>query len=758
MSTPARLPARFAALLPLLALSVACVDDPAPAAAAAAETTAADSASDASLAPTDSDAPADAKPASKDVQLPDLGFGAWPDGATNQAPTAKWLEPAEGATLTAGASVTCKLQLGDDHTAFADLSVAVTLATGKVQVTGKAVDASGVLTFAAQYLPVGQHTMKVTVRDGPGELVAVQRVVHIQALPGAPQVAILPADPTTGVDLLVTLTVPAKDAAGQAIAAGDHSYTWLVDGELAEDLTGTVVPAARTTVGEMWVVRVQAKDKLGGTGKKAEAAVTIAKTPLQAPTLVLSPVQPTVADTVYCLGVPNVDADGAALSTSYQWSVDGVSLGAAATGSKLELAAVVDGKLTAKVAAQSGQALTCVVVLSDGATATLPAAVTATLAGIDPCALGVGGCPIHSTCTPGKGAEANCPCAVGFAADGTLCTDQNECVAGTATCPKGAVCTNTTGSYSCACGPGYNGDGKSCVDADECSNNSAACDPAADCSNTAGSYTCACKPGYVGDGTFCYDINECGVGLGGDPSAAACDLAAECSNSLGSYACTCKAGFSGNGKTCADIDECKASPAPCHLAADCSNTAGGYSCACKSGYEGSGLFCADVDECAASPALCSVWATCKNGEGDFSCKCDAGYVGNGAECVDADECKDGSAKCSASATCKNLPGGYDCICKAGFVGDGKTCTDIDECKAGTWVCDANATCQNGDGSYGCVCAKGYIGDGKICDDVDECATGDAKCHAAAICANTAGSYSCTCKAGWTGDGKSCAVK
>ena len=43
-----------------------------------------------------------------------------------------------------------------------------------------------------------------------------------------------------------------------------------------------------------------------------------------------------------------------------------------------------------------------------------------------------------------------------------ICTDVNECQAGTDNCDSNANCTNTMGSFTCACKTGYQGDGVSC--------------------------------------------------------------------------------------------------------------------------------------------------------------------------------------------------------------------------------------------------------------------------------------------------------
>jgi hypothetical protein len=77
----------------------------------------------------------------------------------------------------------------------------------------------------------------------------------------------------------------------------------------------------------------------------------------------------------------------------------------------------------------------------------------------------------------------------GFAGDGTICVDIDECSLPKA-CSPDAVCTNTPGSHDCVCNPGFEGDGKSCVDIDECAVPND-CKPYWEkCVNTPGSHEC----------------------------------------------------------------------------------------------------------------------------------------------------------------------------------------------------------------------------------------------------------------------------
>ncbi|XP_073250854.1 uncharacterized protein [Porites lutea] len=178
-----------------------------------------------------------------------------------------------------------------------------------------------------------------------------------------------------------------------------------------------------------------------------------------------------------------------------------------------------------------------------------------------------------------------CICNPGYAGNGKICTDVNECTSNTHSCAIHAECENAIGSHSCTCRPGYTGNGKTCADIDECETNIYLCGANAICNNNMGSYNCSCSPGYFGNGQACLDVNECTT------DAHSCNFNAYCNNTSGSYNCNCNPGFSGNGISCTDINECTTNVHNCDANAFCSNSEGSYNCTCSPGYTGNGTSC-----------------------------------------------------------------------------------------------------------------------------------------------------------------------
>jgi hypothetical protein len=83
--------------------------------------------------------------------------------------------------------------------------------------------------------------------------------------------------------------------------------------------------------------------------------------------------------------------------------------------------------------------------------------------------------------------------------------------AGLTTCPEcdvNAWCAQDSAAVICTCRDGWAGDGHLCVDADECALGTAPCDGQHGlCANTEGGYACACVSGWSlgSDGATCRD-------------------------------------------------------------------------------------------------------------------------------------------------------------------------------------------------------------------------------------------------------------
>ncbi|XP_036199135.1 pro-epidermal growth factor [Myotis myotis] len=115
------------------------------------------------------------------------------------------------------------------------------------------------------------------------------------------------------------------------------------------------------------------------------------------------------------------------------------------------------------------------------------------------------GCGPHSRCVSEE-EVATCQCLRGFAGDGKVCSDMDECEMGITVCPHpSSKCINTEGSYVCTCSEGYRGNGTHCLDIDECELGVHTCGENSTCTNTEGNYTCLCASSLSEPQRICPD-------------------------------------------------------------------------------------------------------------------------------------------------------------------------------------------------------------------------------------------------------------
>jgi hypothetical protein len=140
--------------------------------------------------------------------------------------------------------------------------------------------------------------------------------------PGAPTVAIEPAEPLTEEALTAVIVTDSVDPNKNDTVT--YSYVWTVDGTVVPDISGPEVSADRTTRGEVWAVTVTPADDKE-PGATASAAVTVGNTAPTA-TASITPATPLSSDDL-TLAITSSDADGDTVNTSITWTVDGNSAG-----------------------------------------------------------------------------------------------------------------------------------------------------------------------------------------------------------------------------------------------------------------------------------------------------------------------------------------------------------------------------------------------------------------------------------------------
>ena len=242
---------------------------------------------------------------------------------------------------------------------------------------------------------------------------------------------------------------------------------------------------------------------------------------------------------------------------------------------------------------------------------------------VDECSDGTHICSNTEVCTNTPGSYNCDTCKTGFVRDGASCIDEDECAEADA-CGANENCSNTYGSFTCSCVDGYARDASSglCTDINECIAGTHTCATTIEtCVNTAGSFECACSSGYERNSNgVCVDIDECARGT--DSCAATIET---CVNNIGSFTCPCSTGYErdSNG-VCIDIDECVRGTDSCaDVIETCINSIGSFNCPCSSGYERDiNGTCIDIDECAREIDTChDTKERCDNYPGTYECVC-----------------------------------------------------------------------------------------------------------------------------------------
>ncbi len=163
-------------------------------------------------------------------------------------------------------------------------------------------------------------TCVVTSNDGVEDGPTATASVAIGLAVTQPTVTISPANPSDH-------TTFAATASGSVCANGRepiYSYQWYKNGTLQVGVTWRTIAAWRTRAGDVWRCVVTPSDGVSN-GPAGEGTVTVQpNTPPTEPVVVITPANPTSADSFRASVLSCIDADGDRVSYSYQWFKNGV--------------------------------------------------------------------------------------------------------------------------------------------------------------------------------------------------------------------------------------------------------------------------------------------------------------------------------------------------------------------------------------------------------------------------------------------------
>lgn len=237
------------------------------------------------------------------------------------APSVEITAPTDAGVSNEGAPIQFTAQVGDAE----DSASALTLYWASDRDGGfsnQGADSNGTSSFIYAELTPGPHVITLTATDTEGNF-ATDIITHrINGVPSAPVVSISPGTPGSNQDLQASIDVPGVDPEGEPVS---HTYEWLKDGVIQPTLASSLVLSTETRRGETWTVRVYPHDA-DATGPHGEASVVVSNAPPTVLSATLSP-DPALTNDVLQITTTTDDADGDAVTESYDWLVNGVSTG-----------------------------------------------------------------------------------------------------------------------------------------------------------------------------------------------------------------------------------------------------------------------------------------------------------------------------------------------------------------------------------------------------------------------------------------------
>ena len=241
------------------------------------------------------------------------------------APEVTVTSPASGDIVTEGESVNFAAEVSDNEDSPTDLTIEWTSSVDGTLSTDGA-DSTGSVAFNSSTLSNGEHDITLTVTDTDGLFASDLITLNVNALPTAPTVTISP-DPAYTDDDLVASASGSTDDDGDTVT---YSYTWYEDGIVLSSAASATLASSQTTDGNTYRVVVTPNDGTAD-GPAGEAELQVVNRAPSITSVAISPSSPTVTDTLTCSYSGYSDDDGDADASTYEWTVEGVTMGTSST-------------------------------------------------------------------------------------------------------------------------------------------------------------------------------------------------------------------------------------------------------------------------------------------------------------------------------------------------------------------------------------------------------------------------------------------
>lgn len=224
--------------------------------------------------------------------------------------------PLDGSTHAEGDIMTFHVSVSDNETAAADLDLQWWL--DGILYSNLGASSTGIAEISDSTLGFGSHQLEVIATDLDGYSSTDTVEFTVNGIPSQPMVDIVPTNPYTDDELVLTITTPSVDPEGQTVV---YTFEWYKDGLFQPSYNSVAVPETETTKDEVWSVHVIPSDGIT-TGPKGEASVVIVNSPPSSPSISVSPDPAIVGqnDLLCTIDAPSTDIDGDSIAYQYDWT------------------------------------------------------------------------------------------------------------------------------------------------------------------------------------------------------------------------------------------------------------------------------------------------------------------------------------------------------------------------------------------------------------------------------------------------------
>ncbi|MEO1271158.1 MAG: hypothetical protein AAFX99_23955, partial [Myxococcota bacterium] len=216
----------------------------------------------------------------------------------DQAPTVRFIQPQNGATVGVGDLVMFQIEVSDDVDAPGELEVELTSSLDGMLGPLTGPDQAGIAQLTLPGLSLGQHTLTASATDSRNQTGTAILVFNVAQEIGTLNVVLAPPNPTTTDDVVATIE--------PSPPVGDLTWIWFID-NMASGFMGPTLDSSNTHRDQVW--RVEATLVSDTTVYVGNATVTIANSAPSISGATVTPEQANRSESFTCAPMEWSDPD-----------------------------------------------------------------------------------------------------------------------------------------------------------------------------------------------------------------------------------------------------------------------------------------------------------------------------------------------------------------------------------------------------------------------------------------------------------------